>query len=117
MTIDGRRQASRRRAGEVVQCLGELFRSSLEGEVELDLFVDDLLLEQRGEDDSRRASGDESADHLEVSGQGPRGRHDGRAQLQAEVAGREIGHASGPSEASVAVTMWGTVRSTIASWE
>ena len=98
-----------------------MLRARLEGEVELDLFVDDLLLEQRRQHDRRRAGGDEPSDHLEVAGQRTGRRDDRRAQLQAEVAGGEIGHALGSSGVVLCVDRCdgpcGTVRSIVASWE
>ena len=81
---------------EVVEGLGEVFGALLQRALEPELLRQDLLLEQRREDDRPGTRGLEAAGH----GRLPilrRGRGDDRrAELEAEVAGAEI-HAHDPS--------------------
>ena len=63
--------------GEVVEGLGEVLRAGLEGPVELDLLVEDLLLEQRRQHDRADAGVLELAGRRNVTGE-RRGRGDDR---------------------------------------
>ena len=86
--------------GEVVERLGELLRALVEGAGQLDLVVEDLLLEQRGQDDGPDARVLELLHERRVAGQRRGGRDDGGSQVQPQVSGPKIGgHASVPFSA------------------
>ena len=75
VAVDGAREV--RDGGEVVERLGEVLGAGFQHRRELDLLVDDLLLEQRGQHDGADAGVGEAGCCVGVAGERP-GRGDDR---------------------------------------
>ena len=83
---------------EVVERLGEDLGALLERAVELDLLGEDLLLEQRRQDDRADAGAFEPPGHRRIRVVRRRRGDDRGAELQPEVAGAQVdGHDPSPS--------------------
>ncbi len=86
---------------EVVERLGEAVRAGLERPVDLDLLEDDLLLEERWQDDRRRPRLLEQAGGCGLAGQRRRRGDDRRTEVETQVPGAQIdGHSTSPFAAA-----------------
>ena len=81
---------------EVVERLGEVPGTRVERAVELDLFVENLLFEQRWHDDRRCSRVLHPLRTRELAVERRRRRDDRRAQVETEIPRRQIDHAESP---------------------
>ena len=83
---------------EIVQRFREMFGALLEGPIELELLGDDLLLEQRRQDDRANPGSLEPCGYCRFTVVGRRRGDNRRAEVQSEIAGSQVDrHARSPA--------------------